>query len=203
MYTPSHYRETDREKLLEFMREYSFATLVSFDGEKPIATHLPFAVSTDGDRIVLTTHMARANKQWKSLGEQDVLVIFSGPNAYISPTNYESKVTVPTWNYIAVHAYGKPRVLDAGEFDSVLRRMIDTYEPEYLAQYEALPDDYRIPNMKAIACIEIEVTRLEAQFKLSQDKKPADKARVEHSLAASDDDTKRAIAKEMHKLREE
>src|SRR5688572_30864268 len=108
MYVPREYREEDLEKLLAFMREHSFATLVSYDGSRPVATHLPFVVRSEDDAITLITHMALGNQQKKTLTDDEVLVIFQGPHAYVSPTNYEDKARVPTWNYVAVHAYGKP-----------------------------------------------------------------------------------------------
>src|SRR5688500_16179769 len=102
MYVPREYREQDQEKLTQFMREHSFATLVSFDGAKPVATHLPFVVTTDGDAIKTITRMALANQQKKPLHDTEVLVISQGPHAYISTTNCEDKARLPTWNYIAV-----------------------------------------------------------------------------------------------------
>jgi transcriptional regulator len=197
MYVPREYREQDQEKLTQFMREHRFATLISFDGAKPVATHLPFVVKTNDGAITLITHMALANQQKKTLHDAEVLVIFQGPHAYISPTNYEDKARVPTWNYIAVHAYGKPRVTTFEEHDHVLRSMIDEYEPSYMAQYESLPEHYKTPNMKAIVCIEIAVTKLEAAYKLSQDKSGGDRERVMHSLGSSDDAAAREIANEM------
>jgi transcriptional regulator len=197
MYVRSEYREEDQEKLLAFMREHSFATLVSYDGVKPVATHLPFVIKQDGDRMMLITHMALANQQKKSLGNGEVLVIFQGPHAYISPTNYEDKARVPTWNYIAVHAYGNARITTFDEHDHVLRTMINEFEPSYMSQYESLPEHYKVPNMKAIVCIEITVTRLEASYKLSQDKSADDRERVANSLSHRDDASAKEIAQHM------
>jgi transcriptional regulator len=187
LYIPKEYREEDTDKLLAFMQSHSFATLVSYDGEKPIATHLPFVIKHDGEDISLITHMARANTQWKSFGDSDALVIFSGPNAYISPTNYEDRARVPTWNYIAVHAYGRPRIAEFAEHDEVLRSMIDKFEPSYMQQYETLPESYKLPNMKGIVCVKISVTKLEGQYKLSQDKSAEDRQRVAGSLESQGD----------------
>jgi transcriptional regulator len=201
MYIPREYREQDQEKLIAFMREHSFATLVSFDGEKPIATHLPFVVKQYGAEVTLVTHIALANQQRKTLTDGEVLVIFQGPHAYVSPTNYEDKARVPTWNYIAVHAYGKPRVTTFEEHDRILRCMIDEYEPMYMQQYESLPEHYKTPNMKAIVCVEIAVTRLEAAYKLSQDKSDADRKQVADALAQSRDAHTREIADAMGKVK--
>lgn len=180
------------------MQEYSFATLVSFSGSIPIATHLPFSIAQEGEGIRLITHMAKANPQWKSFSsEQDVLVIFQGPHAYISPTHYDSKATVPTWNYIAVHAFGKPSILDITKHDSVLRTIVNTFEPGYTHQYNELPDDYLESHLKAIVCIEIAVSRLEGKFKLSQDKKEVEKKRIIETMSASTDSAKHGIASAM------
>jgi transcriptional regulator len=197
MYIPSEYREEDPEKLLAFMQAHSFATLVSIDNTKPIATHLPFVVRRTDETITLVTHMSKGNSQWKSLGEQDILVIFQGPQAYISPTNYADKARVPTWNYIAVHAYGKARITTFDEHDHALRAMIDEYEPSYMHQYETLPDKYKLGNMKGIVCLEIVVDRIEASYKLSQDKSHIDQAQVARSLGESGDQSAQEISRYM------
>ena len=198
MYVPREYRETDREKLLQFMREHSFATLVSVDGGVPVATHLPFVINSGGEDITLLTHMALGNQQKKSL-DGKVLVIFQGPHSYVSPSNYEDKARVPTWNYVAVHAYGNASLLKLEEHDTTLRKIIDEYEPAYMKQYEELPKGYKESNIRAIVCIEIVVTRLEASFKLSQDKPHADRERVIHTLRSSDDTSKQELATEMER----
>jgi transcriptional regulator len=102
MYIPPHFRQHDPEAAIAFMKRHPFAVIVSNGAEAPLATHLPFHTSEENGSIVLTAHFAKANPQWKTLS--DVLVIFSGPHAYISPSNYEKEENVPTWNYIAVHA---------------------------------------------------------------------------------------------------
>src|SRR5688572_23601686 len=107
MYIPATFAETDRNKLFEFIEQYSFATLVSTSGAEPIASRLPFLFDRQaGPHGRLLGHMARANPQWKTADGTRVLVMFDGPHAYISPTWYESRQVVPTWNYVAVHAYG-------------------------------------------------------------------------------------------------
>jgi transcriptional regulator len=198
MYVPREYRETDREKILQFMREHSFATLVSVDNGVPVATHLPFVIQSHGEEITLLTHMALGNQQKKSL-DGEVLVIFQGPHSYVSPSNYEDKARVPTWNYVAVHAYGKASVLKFEQYDETLRTIIDEYEPSYMKQYEELPKGYKESNMRAIVCIEISVTRLEASYKLSQDKPHGDRERVILRLRSSDDFGKQELADEMER----
>ena len=116
MYVPTAFAETDEGKLHEFMQAYSFGLLVSTHGGEPFATHLPFLLDRNaGPHGTLVGHMARANPHWHDLEGQTVLAVFSGPHAYISPTWYESENVVPTWNYVAVHAYGICRLVNDPE----------------------------------------------------------------------------------------
>ena len=110
MYSPNHYKTEDRAFLLEFMRRYNFATLVTAKNEMPFATHLPFIIEETGENLILSSHLARANPQWKDFDGAEVLVVFAEPHAYISPMWYAEKLSVPTWNYVAVHAYGKVKM---------------------------------------------------------------------------------------------
>jgi len=106
MYIPNAFREDDQATLVAFMRAHSFATLVSVVDGTPFATHLPLVISEESGQILLVGHLAKANPHWRALTASDSLVIFQGPHAYISPSLYEKRESVPTWNYIAVHAYG-------------------------------------------------------------------------------------------------
>jgi transcriptional regulator len=116
MYIPKHFKQEDKAELIAFMREYNFGILVSTAKKKPWASHLPFVIEELEGKVILTAHMAKANPHWAEFkNNEEVLVIFSQPHAYISPSLYENKVSVPTWNYAAVHAYGTPRVLSSVE----------------------------------------------------------------------------------------
>ncbi|HEY3992780.1 MAG TPA: FMN-binding negative transcriptional regulator, partial [Ktedonobacteraceae bacterium] len=114
MYVPKHFREDDLTVLQKLMRDYSFATLIStqVDGV-PVATHLPvFLESEPAPYGTLKAHLALGNAQWRTFQEgREVLVIFQGPHSYISPSWYEVELSVPTWNYATVHAYGQPRLI--------------------------------------------------------------------------------------------
>ena len=112
MYVPSHFRVDDASELAAFMRENAFATLVSVHDGAPFATHLPVLVDGVGASLALSGHVARANPQWTSLDAHDVLVMFTGPHAYVSPSCYENPKSVPTWNYTAVHVYGRAQLVD-------------------------------------------------------------------------------------------
>jgi transcriptional regulator len=108
MYIPHAFREENVETLVEFMRANSFATLVSVLDGAPFATHLPLLADWQDGEVMVSGHLARPNAQWRAFGEGESLAIFTGPHAYISPSLYEKRESVPTWNYIAVHAYGRP-----------------------------------------------------------------------------------------------
>jgi len=125
MYIPNYFNATDKESAFNFMQKYNFATLVSISNNLPIATHLPFIITKNKEEIILTSHLAKANKQWEQFESQNVLTIFNEPNAYISPKLYDKKESVPTWNYIAIHCYGKATIINESSavFD-VLEQMI-------------------------------------------------------------------------------
>lgn len=203
MYIPKLYQELDPDTVAEFIRSHEFATLVSFDGERPIATHLLIGLESGPDNsIVLTGHMARANQHWHTFSAaQDVLAIFSGPHTYISPRWY-SHVNVPTWNYIAIHAYGRPRVItDHDELYRLLEKLVDEHEADSGAvptyRLDGLPEDFRERQMQAIVGFKIDVTRIEASYKLSQNRDQQSYDSVVTELYRRTDDNSRAVADNM------
>src|SRR5260370_12366679 len=146
MYIPKALREDDIKPLHTFMREYSFATLVTQQEGMPFASHLPFLLDAgQGPCGTLLAHMAHANPQWHALdGAQEVLVIFQGPHVYISPSSYEVESSVPTWNYAAVHAYGLPHPAEeqASLYD-LLKTLIQTHEAHFEKPWPfQLPGEY-------------------------------------------------------------
>ncbi|HWZ34576.1 MAG TPA: FMN-binding negative transcriptional regulator, partial [Mucilaginibacter sp.] len=162
MYIPKINLLDDKNEAISFMQRYSFATIVTVKGGIPTATHLPFVVSLRDDQLVLTSHFAKANPQADDLLDSDPLVIFAEPHAYISPKHYESEQNVPTWNYIAVHAYGKATLIESAEEKTqLLEQTIRFYEDDYLKQWNDLPDDYKLKMMKGIVGFEILVTELQ------------------------------------------
>jgi transcriptional regulator len=179
VYIPPLFREDERATLVAFMRAHSFATLVSVVDGAPFATHLPLIVEEHGES----------------------LAIFGGPHAYISPSLYEKRESVPTWNYIAVHAYGTPtiyRYADAPEkVQGMLETMMQTYEPAYMAQWETLSDKFREGMMQGIVAFEIVVTRLEGKYKLSQNRSLVDQMNVAEHLQQADDPAAEAIGQAM------
>jgi transcriptional regulator len=201
MYIPSFNSFTDHAEVVAFMQRYSFATIISVKDGLPIGTHLPFIVAERGDKIVLSSHFAKANPQWADIKNSRVLVIFTEPHAYISPKNYEKDLNVPTWNYLAVHAYGKCVILDAEEGKAtLLEQTIKTFETAYLKQWENLPDDYKRNMMKGIVAFEMEVDDLQAKAKLSQNRSEKEQQNVINDLSNSADSSEKAIADYMQKL---
>src|SRR5689334_19249356 len=104
MYIPKYYKIEDVKEMVDFMKIYNFATIITSENDIPLATHLPFVIETREDKIVLVSHFAKANKQFENIERKNTLVIFTEPHAYISPSHYEKDLNVPTWNYVSIHA---------------------------------------------------------------------------------------------------
>lgn len=191
MYIPPAFREDDLEVLHALMRDYSFAVVVTQQGGVPVATHLPLLLERErGAYGTLLGHMARANAQWTGFnGEQEALVIFQGPHTYVTPSWYEPGANVPTWNYAAVHAYGKPRLIaDQGALVTLLQTLVQTYESGFERPWKLdMSDDAMQSKLKEIVGFEMGITRLEGKFKLSQNRPEADQGRVAAELQASQD----------------
>jgi len=189
MYIPHANKVEDHAPLFDLMRQFSFATLVSAPDGIPVATHLPFMVRPDaGPNGMLLGHMARANTQWRSFDPvREVLTIFQGDHAYISPSWYLEHPSVPTWNYVVVHAYGLPRIVD--DEDAVrrmLRELVQQHESGFQTPWPMeLPPDYESRMIKGIVAFEITLTRLEGKFKLSQNRSLPDRAGVIAALSDS------------------
>lgn len=200
MYIPPYYHETDELKLSGFMQEHSFAILVSAQQSNARATHLPFVFEKRGNRIYLISHLAKANPQWKEFNDNELLVIFQGPHGYVSPSNYEKKQNVPTWNYIAVHAYGKASIIvEPTAVIGVLEKTILNYESEYFNQWKELSDDYKYSMINGIVAFEIEISRLEGKFKLSQNKTRNERESIIKEFESSKDSQQQELANEMKK----
>ena len=199
MYIPEFNRQEDRATILAFMRANPFAILVSNVDGIPFATHLPLLIEEAGDQIVVQGHMAKANAHWKSMKEgEESLIIFHGPHAYISPSLYENRESVPTWNYAAVHVYGEPTLFtDEESLRATLHRMVDTFESSYMAQWSGLSDQYQSRMMKHIVGFDIKVKRLEAKFKLSQNRTKGEQSRVIQALNQSKDSNISGVAQLM------
>ncbi len=207
MYIPHANRIEETETMLTFMHQYSFATLVRVVEGSPFASHLPLTIVNksvnervnEGEQVILHGHFAKANPHWRVHQQpSEVLVIFHGPHAYISPSQYEAHQSVPTWNYVAVHAYGQLQLLDPGEATlAVLEQLIATNQPSYQQQWESLPDTYKRSMLNGIVAFAIKVTRLEGKSKLSQNRSVVDQMSVANWLASHDDPTDREVGRLM------
>ena len=167
MYIPKQYLLKDEQKIRQFIKEYSFASFVSMHDGVPAATHLPLYLSADHQ--YLYGHFARANPQWKDIEGQQVLAIFSGPHSYISSSWYETKDSVPTWNYVAVHVNGSIEFLkDEEEIRLSLHHLIDKYETsDSTYDVNAVDSNYMNSLLKGIVPFKLHITSIEAVAKLS------------------------------------
>ena len=205
MYIPEYFRVRDHEDAIKFMRANPFGILISSTDAGPFATHLPLFVRADkGDeKLVLRGHVAKANPHWRYLEQQpQCLTIFHGPHSYISPSNYTEHESVPTWNYGAVHLYGNAQLFSSPEaLQGVLHELIQTFEPAYAAQWAGLDEDFRQRMLKQIVGFEVEVTKMEAKFKLGQNRSREDQANMMASLEKADDTAVSGVARLMKEQR--
>ena|SRR4029077_1087462 len=195
MYIPPLNRVEDRQAINAFIHAHGFATVITNSDGKTVASHLP--VLFDEEMNLLRSHMARANEQWKQFASGDeVLCVFHGAHAYISPSWYEQQHTVPTWNYAVVHVYGKPSLVDEAQLKQIV---LDT-----TAKYESsMPQPWKIPlsekeidqMLKAIVGFKIDIVRVEAKFKLGQNRSREDQEKMLRNLQSAPDDQSRALAK--------
>ncbi|MBK7569746.1 MAG: FMN-binding negative transcriptional regulator [Bacteroidetes bacterium] len=206
MYIPKINKLTEQETIYRFMQENSFAIIVSELNGEIIATHMPVELEeNDKGEKVLRSHMAKQNPQWNNFEKFDqVLVIFSGPHTYISSSWYDH-VNVPTWNYIAVHVYGKPRILDEEETIGVLTRLVNRYEnaSEKPFKMENLSEDYLQSHLKALVAFEISIDRIDAKQKLSQNRNEHNYDLVINELNKREDAQSDAVKKEMERIKKD
>jgi transcriptional regulator len=200
MYIPKTNILADKSEAVSFMKRFSFATVITSKDNIPVATHLPFIIEERNDTILLTSHFARANAQWKQIEANRVLVIFSEPHAYISPKHYEQELNVPTWNYISVHCYGKGRlIIEEEKVMQLLERTVANYDDSFIEQYQSLPEDYKTNLAKGVIAFEIEVVEMQAKKKLSQNKSEVEQRNIINSLSLSDQTNEKLIADYMEK----
>lgn len=184
---PSSFAGHDRAAALQLIAEHPFATLVtSVDGEEPRITHLPL-LHEDG---MLWGHMARANPHWTCFGRGHTVAAFHGPHAYVSPRWYEAPAGhVPTWNYAVVHVSGQPTLSGADDARRIVNELTAHFDPDFTA------DTARLETLlPAIVAFRMPVARLDAKFKMSQNRTANDRAGVIAALAASSAADDRAVA---------
>lgn len=207
MYTPNFSRVSDRAILLEAMRENSFAILfgpLGATGSPPahFATHLPLVVKDEGEHGLIQGHFAAANRHWEALAGRETLVVFPGPHSYVSPTFYVEELSVPTWNYVAIHAYGTLTLVedDPGK-KALLTDLISVHEPGYFEHWQGLPDGFRRTMLAGIVGFRIPIARIEGKFKVSQNRARQDRRNVfaTHSVGTPD---QQILARWMKRLAE-
>lgn len=197
MYIPKNLELTDLNIIKDFITEHSFGVLVS---SELTATHLPFIYESDGDNLgCLFGHFAKTNTHWQLADKQRVLVIFSGPHAYISPNWYSSTPAVPTWNYAAVHCYGVLTLLDDNENQVAMTNLITKYEPALLSQPSVMPAEYQLKLRSGVVGFKIVLDEIQAKEKLGQHRKPEDQAGVYAGLQQSNQADATALATYMAK----
>lgn len=198
MYIPKHYKVEDRDKAIQFMSKYSFGTIVNLVDGRPHAAHLPFVTEKRNDDIVISGHFAKANQQWKKIETQKSLIIFTEPHAYVSPDFYTKKQNVPTWNYVAVHAYGNASIVsEQDKVFTLLEKMMDQLEPKYKQQWKELNMDYKVRMTNGIVAFEMIVEELEFKKKLSQNKTMDEQHRIVEAFKKSPDSNIKEIGNYM------
>jgi transcriptional regulator len=206
MYVPAHFAQTDRNTLFEFVEQNSFGLLVSQLEGEPFATHLPLLLDrTAGPGGTLIGHVARANPHWQTT-DRNVLVVFSGPHAYISPSWYEAENVVPTWNYLAVHAYGTLEIVeDHDDTVQIVRDFVTFYEKSLPRPWTISPGDAFVDKMaRSVVAFRIEIHRLEGKWKLNQNHPRERRQKVIDALSQRPDENSQAIAASMaQSLREQ
>lgn len=200
MFVPPAFAETDLPKLHQFIVQNSFGLVVSQVDGQPFATHIPILLRrAEGEYGTLAGHFARANPQWQQLVGQTALVIFTGPHVYVSPTWYEAKNMVPTWNYTAVHAYGRIELIDAGEpLLDILKESVRVYE-------QAMPQPWLFDGtgtfterlMEQIVGFRMVIEKIEGKFKLNQNHPAERRQRVVRALERQGDENSVGVAKLM------
>lgn len=198
MFIPKYYREEDRQKLLAFLKQNNFAALVTFDGEKPIATHTPVEIVETENGWTIYGHISRANAQKKTFGDNEALLIFQGAHTYISARWY-TEVDVPTWDYMIVHVYGKVREIQGDELYSILSRLVENHESNTSYRLEGLPQDMVQKEIKGVFGFAMEVTRVDGGYKLSQGKTEEERTNIASELEKRGDKDSQVIAEEIRK----
>ncbi|MEO5650661.1 MAG: FMN-binding negative transcriptional regulator [Ginsengibacter sp.] len=201
MYKFSYFTETDEEKVLDFMQKNSFAVITGILNNKPVATHVPLEIKKINERLVFTGHIMKATDHYKAFSEnENVLVIFSGPQCYVSANWYVTKNVASTWNYIDVQAKGKIRFTDDDGTLKIIRDITQKYESEESeAAFNNLPNDYVERLSKAIIGFNIEVESVENVFKLSQNHDEQTRRQIIAHLKNSNHFNSNEIATEMEK----
>jgi transcriptional regulator len=206
MYIPNIHLIEDEDEIIRFILDNPFAIIVSEAERRIMATHVPVELEKDlhGNRVI-RTHIAKANPQWKNFSEsREILIIFNGPHTYISSSWYDH-VNVPTWNYIAVHVYGKPKLLDREATIGVLDRLTKRYEQFSANPFDIsrLSEQFMESHLKALVAFEVSIDRIDAKRKLSQNRNAENYDRIMDQLSQRSDEQSKAVVEEMKHIRQE
>jgi transcriptional regulator len=198
LYTPSYFKAKDFDQIVAFMQQYDFVCMNAVIDGRIHSVHLPVLVQVAGQQVIIQAHLSADNALAHLAAGNELQLVFQGPHAYISPSLYSQTNSVPTWNYIAVHAYGAFEPLQA-DIDklSVLQASIQKFEPAYFAQWERLPKAYIDAMLPGLLAFQVKVNHLEASFKLSQNKPEADRQRIAETLLQSADSQVKATGEWM------
>ena len=197
MYIPTAFAESDLTNLHDFIEQNSFGLLVTHVDGLPFASHLPFLLErTTGPKGTLVGHLARANPQWAEASGQNALATFSGPHAYISPTWYESEQVVPTWNYVAVHVYGRIQIIeDEPSLLEIVQRSVHFYEQAMPRPWSFDASTTFMKRMLGqIIGFRIEIDRIEGKWKLNQNHPVERRKKVVAALRQYSDENSQSIA---------
>jgi len=187
MYLPKHFEEARVEVLHDLIRAFPLGALVTLTANGLTANHIPFEIDPEPAPFgTLRGHVARANPIWREAAvDRDALVIFQGPDLYISPSWYETKAetgkVVPTWNYVVVHAHGVPRFIDDRAWlRAFVTRLTERHEAGRQTPWKVTdaPAEYIDAQLGAIIGLEIPIARLVGKWKVSQNRPPRDRAGV-------------------------
>jgi transcriptional regulator len=202
MYNLPHYKESDSQVILDFMKEHSFAVIMGVDGDhKPVASQLPFLIDQREDGIYLRAHIMRGNDHHRAFEQNShVMVLFTGPHTYVSASWYSNTHQGSTWNYMTVQAHGQVRFLPEEALRELLNDLTSHFEnnPSSPALYKDIPEEYIARMVKAIVAIEIKVEKLEHVFKLSQNRDEKSYQHIIEQLSKGSSDAQ-YIAEEMKK----
>lgn len=203
MYIPKSYKNENIEEVRDFLMANSFGILINQIDGKISGTHIPMELDKDENGAdILVGHIAKANPQSKNFKDnEEVLAIFNGPNSYISSSWYQ-KEDVPTWNYIAVHAYGKVKIIEGEELFNALKKLVDKYEKnsENPVAVEKM-SSRTLQQINGIVGFSIKINELQAAYKLSQKNEEADHHRITSELEKKGDTNSVGIAEEMRKVK--
>lgn len=171
MYIPKDFQEKNEDEIIEFIEHNSFGMLISYDGNRPLATQTPFLIEKKGDDLILIGHISKGNPQWKSLDQQEVLVAFTGPHSYVSASWYEEEESVSTWNYMTAQVNGICHTThEQEELLTILQKTADFYEKPLQHAWKIEENMGKVNQLiNGIVGFHIEITKLEAASKLSQD----------------------------------